>query len=602
MRMYDGVDNPADRLARAVWAAKYRQPGEQSLDDSRRRVARALATVESKAEAWALRFEELLTSGQFLPGGRILAGAGTERHVTLFNCFVMGLIEDSMDGIFEALREGALTMQQGGGVGYDFSTLRPAGTHTRSATGVATGPVSFMRVWDAMCGTVLSQGARRGAMMACLRCDHPDIEAFIEAKRRPGALSCFNLSVLVSDAFLEAVDRDEDWPLLFPADALQDVEGGLIERAWSGDMKPRPCRILKRVKARELWDRIMRTAYESAEPGVLFIDRINRLDNLGWREQISATNPCGEVPLPPYGACDLGSFDLTRFVRHPFTPQAEIDRVALAEAVPTAVRLLDNVIDASRYPLPAQQVEAHRSRRVGLGITGLGSALVMLGLRYDSEAGRELASQVMHTLRDAAYRASVALAAEKGPFPVFDAERLLERPFIQRLPRDIREGIRESGLRNSHLLAIAPAGTISLLAGNVSSGLEPVFAARVDRRVRLSPDHAETFTVEDAAVHLWHSLGHEGLPPAFVTASEIAPRHHLQMQAVLQHHVDQSISKTINAAPDTPFQAFASLYREADQLKLKGCTVYRPNRLRGQVIKPHSDEDDLPQHCEVCQS
>ncbi len=592
-----------DALAKAVWEAKYRQPGENSLADSRRRVARALAAVEGRdCETWTERFDTLLQDGRFLPGGRILAGAGTARHVTLFNCFVMGLIEDSMDGIFQALKEGALTMQQGGGVGYDFSTLRPAGTRTRSAAGIATGPVSFMKIWDAMCGTVLSQGARRGAMMACLRCDHPDIETFIDAKREAGALSCFNLSVLVSEEFLQAVDEDAEWPLAFPADAITGVEGPLLQRTWSGDLTPRPCRVLRTVRARALWERLMRSAWETAEPGVLFIDRINRLDNLGWREQISATNPCGEVPLPPYGACDLGSLDLTRFVRHPFTPQAGLDFERLAESAALAVRLLDNVIDVSRYPLPQQETEAHRSRRVGLGITGLASTLILLGLRYDSADGRELAARIMATLRDAAYRASVELAREKGPFPACDAGHLLERPFIRRLPEALRNAIARHGLRNSHLLAIAPAGSISLLAGNVSSGLEPVFSARMERAVRLDADRVRRFELEDASVQAWHTAGHEGLPPAFVAATDIAPQDHLRMQAALQQHVDQSISKTINAPQDTPFEAFAALYREADRLELKGCTVYRPNPLRGAVLTPQEQEDDLPQQCEICRA
>ena len=588
-----------DALAQAVWTAKYRQPGERVLADSRRRVAHALAAVEGDAASWAARFEALLHDGRFLPGGRILAGAGTARHVTLFNCFVMGRIEDAMDGIFQALKEGALTMQQGGGVGYDFSTLRPAGTRTRSAAGIATGPLSFMRVWDAMCGTVLSQGARRGAMMACLRCDHPDIEAFIEAKRQPGALSCFNLSVLVSEDFLRAVDADADWPLVFPAEAIED-DGKCIQRAWSGDLSPRPCRVLRTVRARALWERMMRNAWETAEPGVLFIDRINRLNNLGWRERISATNPCGEVPLPPWGACNLGSFDLTRFVRRPFTPEAHLDLEALAAAVPTAVRLLDDVIDASRYPLEAQREEAQAARRIGIGITGLGSALMMLGLRYDSKAARAQAAAALRTLRDAAYTASVELAREKGAFPRCDNERLAERPFVRTLPATLQGAITRHGLRNSHLLAIAPAGSISLLAGNVSSGLEPVFAARMRREVRLNAGQVETFEIEDAAVRAWHDAGHEGLPPAFVAAADIGPLDHLRMQAALQPLVDQSIAKTINAAPDTPFADFAALYREADRLQLKGCTVFRPNLLRGSVLSPIGNEDDLPQQCEWC--
>ncbi len=588
-------------LARSVWEVKYRQPGEASIEDSWRRVAAALASCETHdREGWEARFLSVLRDFRFLPGGRILAGAGTARRVTLFNCFVMGVIEDSMDGIFQALKEGALTMQQGGGVGYDFSTLRPRGSQTRSAAGVATGPLSFMQVWDSMCATVLSQGARRGAMIATLRCDHPDIEAFIDAKREPGALPHFNLSVQLCEDFLRAIEADADWALVFPAEQLADGPGETLLRRWTGTPGPVPCRVLRRVSARALWQRLMRAAYDSAEPGVLFIDRINALNNLGWREQISATNPCGEVPLPPYGACDLGSLNLTRFVREPLSGQAHLDLDELAAVTRVAVRMLDNVIDLSRYPLEAQRAQAQGSRRIGLGITGLASALIMLGLRYDSEAGRKQAALAMQTVRDAAYRASIELAREKGPFPFFDGAAMRERPFILGLPQALRAAIEAHGLRNSHLLAIAPAGSISLLAGNVSSGVEPVFAEQAERVVRVGPDQTRRFTVMDAALSHWRALGRSGLPPAFVSALAIDPQDHLRMQAALQAFVDQSISKTINVAEDYPFEAFARLFEEADALGLKGCTVYRPNPLRGAVLTPMHAEDDLPQHCEAC--
>ena len=590
-----------DDLARTLWEVKYRQAGERSIEDSWSRVATALASCEAHdRDGWAARFQAILADYRFLPGGRILAGAGTARKVTLFNCFVMGVIEDSMDGIFQALKEGALTMQQGGGVGYDFSTLRPMGSQTRSAAGMATGPLSFMHVWDSMCATVLSQGARRGAMIATLRCDHPDIEAFIDAKREAGVLRHFNLSVQVSDDFLRAVEADADWTLVFPADPLADEPGEIILRRWTGTPGPVPCRVFRRVSARALWERLMRAAYDTAEPGVLFIDRINTLNNLGWREQITATNPCGEVPLPPYGACDLGSLNLTRFVRKPFTEQAHLDLDELAWVTQVAVRMLDNVIDLSRYPLEAQREQARGSRRIGLGITGLGSSLVMLGLRYDSEAGRQHAAVAMQTVRDAAYRASSELAREKGPFPFFERAAYLARPFILGLPEDVWDGIAAHGLRNSHLLAIAPAGSISLLAGNVSSGLEPIFAEQAEREVRVGPGETRRFAVTDDALIRWRESGHEGLPPAFITAEAIDPRDHLRMQAALQPFVDHSISKTINVAADFPFEAFARLYEEAHALGLKGCTVFRPNPLRGAVLTPVHTEDDLPQRCEVC--
>lgn len=588
-------------LAQTLWQAKYRQPGEDSIEDSWQRVATALASCETHdRDDWAARFRAILEDYRFLPGGRILAGAGTQRKVTLFNCFVMGVIEDSIDGIFQALKEGARTMQQGGGVGYDFSTLRPQGSPTRSAAGAATGPVSFLEVWEAMCATVLSQGGRRGAMMASLRCDHPDIEAFIDAKRTPGRLTHFNLSVQVSEDFLAAVDADAEWPLVFPAAPLPKARGELLQRRWTGTPGPVPCRVIRRISARDLWQRLMRAAYDTAEPGVLFIDRINAYNNLAWREAITTTNPCGEVPLPPYGACNLGSLNLTRFVLRPFTDQACWDLAALEQVTAVAVRMLDNVLDLSRYPLPAQRHEALGSRRIGLGITGLGTALIMLGARYGQEAGRMLAAQAMRTIRDAAYQASIELAREKGPFPRLERQRFLARPFILDLPAHLWEGIALHGIRNSHLLAIAPAGSISLLAGNVSSGIEPVFAAEAERMVRTEAATPQRFHVSDPALAAWRAQGREGLPPAWVTAEAVAPLEQLRMQASLQLLVDQAIAKTVHVPSDLPFDTFMTLYRSAHDLGLKGCTVYRPTPLRGAILTPVHPEDDLPQRCETC--
>jgi ribonucleoside-diphosphate reductase alpha chain len=586
------MDAFAADLSRRIWAAKYRAaPGgrrERSISETRRRIARALAAAEPRdAAAWERRFFQLMNGYRFLPGGRIQAGAGTGRKVTLFNCFVMGTIEDSIPGIFRALEEGAVTMQQGGGVGYDFSTLRPAGSVARAVGAVASGPVSFMRIWDAMCATILSTGARRGAMMATLRCDHPDIERFVEAKRTPGELRHFNLSVQVTDDFVDAVRAGADWPLVFPAGAI-DGGGELVERPWPGEPAPVLCRVLKRLPARDLWNRILRTAYDCAEPGVLFIDRINRLNNLAYREQITATNPCGEIPLPPYGACDLGSINLAALVRDPFTPAARIDRRTLTSMTRLAVRFLDDVIDVSAYPLPRQEAAARETRRIGLGVTGLADALVMLGLRYESQEAAAAAAGWMRLIRDEAYGASLQLAQEKGAFPTFDAERYLASPFISALPGGLREAMAVHGVRNSHLLAVAPAGTISLLAGNVSGGLEPIFAAEGLRRV-IGPDgEAETLHVTDYALSLWRQRtgdGH-GLPPGFVTAPELSARAHLDMQAALQPFVDNAISKTVNVAGDCPFEAFRETYERAYDLGLKGCTVFRPNPVTGAVIAP----------------
>jgi len=450
--------------------------------------------------------------------------------------------------------------------------------------------VSFMRIWDAMRATMLSTGARRGAMMATLRCDHPDIEAFVDAKRDPAVLRHFNVSVLVSDAFMTAVASDNDWPLLFPLHDGETADGDVIQRRWSGTDAPVPCRVLRTVKARALWQRILRAAYDTAEPGVLFVDTINRDNTLADRETLTATNPCGEIPLPSYGACDLGSLNLTAFVAAPFSPQARLDLEALADAAKLAVRFLDNVIDVSRYPLPAQSEQAHLKRRVGLGITGLADALVLLGLPYDSDAARQLAGQAMQGVRDAAYRSSIELAGEKGTFPAFERGAFLASGFARRLPTDIREAIAVHGIRNSHLLAIAPAGTISLLANNCSSGIEPIFAAEAERRVLQADGSYRSHRVLDYAWHRWQQHGGTGAPPAFVEARQLDPFAHLNMQAALQPSVDNAISKTINVAADMPFERFADLYRQAHALGLKGCTVFRPNPVTGAILSEPATE------------
>ena len=549
-------------ISRHIWETRYRSAGEADIHASWQRVAQAIAAAETQDRGgWADHFYRLLDGFRFLPGGRILAGAGTGHRVTLFNCFVMGEIADDLEHIFEALKEGALTMQQGGGVGYDFSTLRPAGTVAAATGSIASGPVSFMHIWDAMCATMLSTGARRGAMMATLRCDHPDIERFVDAKRDPAVLRHFNLSVLVSDAFMAAVADGRDWPLAFP---------GL------GNARA--------VKARALWQRILRAAYDTAEPGVLFVDTINRDNTLAGQETLTATNPCGEIPLPPYGACDLGSLNLAAFVTSPYAADARLDLDALADAARLAVRFLDDVIDVSRYPLPAQAEQARKTRRTGLGITGLADALVLLGLDYDSDAARTLAATAMRTLRDTAYRASIELAREKGAFPAFASGAFLASGFARRLPADIRDAIAAHGIRNSHLLAIAPAGTISLLANNLSSGIEPVFSAEAERRVLGTDGGYRVHRVVDYACQLWRQQKGDGLPPAFVEARQIDPLAHLLMQAALQPFVDNAISKTINVAADIPFDRFEDLYRQAHALGLKGCTVFRPNPVTGAIL------------------
>ena len=566
-------------ISRQIWEMKYRfkaadgTPLDQDMAASWARVAAALCQAEKPQRriAVAQAFAHALKDHRFLPAGRILAGAGTGRAVTLFNCFVMGAIDDSMDGIFSALREAALTLQQGGGIGYDFSTLRPKGAPVAGVGADASGPVSFMGVWDAMCRTIMSAGARRGAMMATLRCDHPDIEDFIAAKRTPGRLSNFNLSVLVSDAFMAAVDADADWPLRF---------GG---------------RVYRTMKARALWDSIMRSTYDYAEPGVIFIDRINAQNNLSYCETICATNPCGEQPLPPYGACLLGSINLAKLVTDPFGEAAQLDLKELARLTATAVRMLDNAIDVSRFPLEAQREETFAKRRIGLGVTGLADALIFCRVKYGSPDSIALIESWLATISHAAYRASVELAREKGPFPLFDVWSYLSAPHVAALPQDIREAIAAHGTRNALLTCIAPTGTISLLAGNVSSGIEPVFAFDYTRKVLMPDGTRREEKVQDYAAELFRArFGDAALPDYFVNAQTLKAEDHLAVQAAAQPFIDSAISKTINVPEGISFDAFKDVYVSAYRLGCKGCTTYRPNDITGQVLDFTPPPDAVP--------
>ncbi len=555
-------------ISQRIWDMKYRfksaagEPIDQTIADTWRRVAAALAATEAAPQLWAPRFEEALSRFEFLPAGRILAGAGTGRSVTLFNCFVMGTIEDDLGAIFAHLREAALTMQQGGGIGYDFSTLRPKGALVKGVGADASGPLSFMDVWDSMCRTIMSAGTRRGAMMATLRCDHPDIEDFIDAKREPGRLRMFNLSVLVTDAFMDAVREDRPWPLVF---------GGKVHRE---------------VRARGLWDRIMQATYAYAEPGVIFIDRVNGLNNLNYCESISATNPCGEQPLPPYGACLLGSINLAALVLDPFEETARLDIARLKEMTALAVRMMDNVVDASRFPLERQAQEARAKRRIGLGVTGLADALILCRTRYGGEAAVALTESWLGTIRNEAYRASALLAAEKGAFPLYDRDAYRDAPMVRGLDEDVRSLIAEHGIRNALLTSIAPTGTISLFADNVSSGIEPVFSYSYERTVLMPDGTRRTEEVSDHAYRLFRARfgADRPLPDYFVDAQSLTPAEHVVTQAAAQRHVDSSISKTINCPEDLPFDAFKDVYWQAYELGCKGCTTYRPNAVTGAVL------------------
>lgn len=564
-------------IAEQIWDMKYRlkeadgTPIDGSIEDTWRRIARALAEVEADPAHWEGEFYKALEDFKFLPAGRITAGAGTGRSVTLFNCFVMGTIPDNMGGIFDGLKEAALTMQQGGGIGYDFSTIRPRGAEVKGVAADASGPLSFMDVWDAMCRTIMSAGSRRGAMMATMRCDHPDIEQFIEAKKDPARLRMFNLSVLITDPFMAAVKADGPWELVFDG------------------------KVYKTLQARDLWNRIMRNTFDFAEPGVIFIDRINAMNNLAYCETIAATNPCGEQPLPPYGACLLGSINLAKLVNGAFTKDAALDLPALDHLVRTAVRMMDNVVDASRFPLPQQAAEAQAKRRIGLGVTGLADALLMVGLRYGSEKAAEITDAWMQAIARAAYLASADLAAEKGAFPLFDADKFLASGALAHMPDDVKTAIRAKGIRNALLTSIAPTGTISLYAGNVSSGIEPVFAYAYTRKVLQKDGSRTEEEVVDYAVRLWREMhGDAPLPDYFVNAQTLPPLDHVRMQAAAQKWVDSSISKTINCPEDISFQDFQEVYMAAWDQGCKGCTTYRPNDVTGSVLTVSESSEKTP--------
>ncbi|MEH0167056.1 adenosylcobalamin-dependent ribonucleoside-diphosphate reductase [Paucibacter sp. JuS9] len=584
----DAASLPAQDISAEVLIEKYAKGEELDIETLRLRVARALAQAEAPEQRaqWEAKFVEAQRRG-FVPAGRIMSAAGTELAATLINCFVQPVgdsiasLEEGHPGIYTALTEAAETMRRGGGVGYDFSRIRPKGAWVGATRSSASGPVSYMRVFDRSCETVESAGARRGAQMGVLRCDHPDIEEFIHAKDQ-GDLKNFNISVGVTDVFMQAVEAGGEVELVHKAEpGPAQREGGAYQRKdglW----------VYRRVPARALWDQVMRSTYDHAEPGVLFLDRINADNNLHYCESISATNPCAEQPLPPYGCCCLGSIDLTRFVEHAFEDQAVFDEAGFAEVCKLAARMLDNVLDVTPWPLPAQANEARNKRRVGLGFTGLGDALVMLNLRYDTEAARNMARRISEVMRNAAYEASADLAAERGAFPLFNADLYLSGgSFASRLPQGLKDKIRAQGLRNSHLLSIAPTGTISLaFADNASNGIEPAFSWFYTRKKRMPDGGFKEYAVEDHAWRLFRHLYGADTPltPAFVTALELSAADHASMVAAVAPYIDTSISKTVNVPADYPYADFQDLYTQAWKSGLKGLATYRPNSVLGSIL------------------
>lgn len=604
----DVFNNP---IVLDVWDSKYRlktpdgASNEHTIEDSLKRVVNGVFALD-KNKAAKKRAEAAVLAREFIPAGRIQAGAGTDKAVTLINCYVNEDVDDSMPGIMHALNTTALTMQQGGGVGTDFTTIRPNGAIVRRTGSVSSGILPFMDMWHAMCGTIMSSGSRRGAMMGTLADWHPDVLDFIKAKRTPGRLTNFNVSVLVSDALMQAVKEDKTWYLGFgvPRATGQHVAvlnkhpyiaDQEVARKMAGMRKEDGDKfyVYQEISARELWDTIIRSTYDYAEPGVIFVDQINKRNNMYYAEYIHCTNPCGEQPLPPHNVCDLGPVNLAQLVKNPFTPQAEFDFERLKDVAAVAVRFLDNVLDVTIYPLPEQKTEALSKRRLGVGITGLGNALAMLGLRYGSTEAVTMTDNIMQGLALACYRASVELAKERGPFPLFNADKYLAADFVRHLCRhdpELAELIRTHGIRNSHLLSIAPTGTISLYSGNLSGGLEPVFSFRPSKRKVLQPDGSrKEYIVKDFGYNLYEKVhgptDFEQLPEYMVGALDLSVDDHLVMQATCQKWVDSAISKTINCPAEMSYDDFKAVYMRAYDLGCKGCTTYRPSGIRDSVLE-----------------
>jgi ribonucleoside-diphosphate reductase alpha chain len=641
---------PLQPASREIWDQKYRlktqngQIVDRGVEDTYRRIARVLAAQETspeKREEWYEKFLWALQHGA-IPGGRIVSNAGAEEHkpaTSTINCTVSGTIPDSMDGILSAVHEAGMTLKAGCGIGYEFSTLRPRGAWVSGAGAYTSGPLSFMDIFDAMCFTVSSAGGRRGAQMATFDISHADVMDFIHAKREHGRLRQFNLSCLITDRFMRAVAEDSDWDLVFPvkADEMHDPKIRVVWRHWpsssgyvTNSEELVACRVYRTVPARDLWDRIMRSTYDFAEPGFILIDRVNEMNNNWFCEEIRATNPCGEQPLPPYGSCLLGSVNLTRFVEEPFTARARFNWDRYAKVVAIFTRMLDNVVEINGLPLVQQRHEIMQKRRHGMGFLGLGSTLTMMRIRYGSQESLTFTERAAREMAEVGWQTGVELAQEKAPAPVLMEEfpvtpqLLARRPemetdgyklgtkvrgsvllakysrYMRQLDPELRERIADAGARFTHHSSIAPTGTISLsLGNNASNGVEPTFAHHYNRNVirrgRKTKEKMEVFSFELLAYRALvnPAAGPDTedpsarLPEYFVTAEEITPREHVDVQAAAQKWIDSSISKTANVPTDYPFEDFKDIYRYAYERGLKGCTTFRynPARVQGVLVK-----------------
>lgn len=592
----------SEPIAQHLWETRYRlaedgRVQEPGIAASWERVALALSAPEAAhRDLWRRRFEGILAQFRFLPGGRILAGAGTGRRLTLFNCFATGGLHDSIGGIFQTLAEAMLTLQAGGGIGCDFSTLRPAGMRVAGTGTLASGPVSFMQVWDQACAAVLSTASRRGEMLATLRCDHPDIQHFINARRHAHALRHVKLAVLVTDALVRAVEQDAQWELLFPLEGRAVPEGAQVrERAWSGSTATEPCLVARTIGARALWQELQKAAIEAGDPAVIFIDRVERDNNLYYCETIGAASPGGEAPLPPHGASNLGAINLAQFVTDPFGAHPKLDIEALATVAGGAARLLDNVYEVSPFPLAAQKHAALACRRIGLGITGLADALAMLGVRYGAPASLDIAGEAMRVVCHGAYRASIEMAAERGAFPQYRPAKYLDSTFVRALPEDIQEAIVHKGIRNSHLTAIAASGATSVLANNVSSGIAPIAALVGQRSVRDAGGALRRMPARDYAWTLFCARHGEQapLPDYLLEASDVAPLDQLKLQAAVQAHVDQAIAAPVLLPFDAAYEQHADLFMQAYTLGLKGCAAARASAAGDAVLAPPGERGGI---------